>query len=58
MRFLLINPPSPVHLGSPLLGQQYLVAALRAHGCDVRVIDASARRLRLSHDEILRIVDD
>jgi radical SAM superfamily enzyme YgiQ (UPF0313 family) len=58
MRFLLINPPSPVHLGSPLLGQQYLVAALRAHGCDVRVIDASARRRRLSHDEILRLVDD
>jgi radical SAM superfamily enzyme YgiQ (UPF0313 family) len=57
MRLLLINPPSPVHLGSPLLGQQYRVAALRAHGCDVRVIDASAQRLRPSHDEILRIID-
>jgi len=42
MRFLLINPPSPVHLGSPLLGQQYLVAALRARGCEI--LDLSAEK--------------
>ncbi len=58
MRFLLINPPSPVQLGSPLLGQQYVAAALRRHGCQVRVVDASARRARLAADEIIRIADD
>ena len=55
MRFLLINPPSPVQLGSPLLGQQYVAAALRAHGVEVRVVDASARRIRPERDEILRV---
>lgn len=58
MRFLLINPPSPVQLGSPLLGQQYVVAALRAHGSEVCVVDATARRARLSADEVIKIVDD
>jgi radical SAM superfamily enzyme YgiQ (UPF0313 family) len=58
MRFLLINPPSPVQLGSPLLGQQYVAAALRAAGVDVRIIDASARRVRPTANEILHIVDD
>jgi radical SAM superfamily enzyme YgiQ (UPF0313 family) len=58
MRFLLINPPSPVELGSPLLGQQYVAAALRAAGVDVRVIDASARRARPVNDEIVRIAAD
>jgi len=58
VRFLIVNPPSPVQLGSPLLGQQYVVAALRAHGCDVRVVDASARHCRPSTPEILRIADD
>jgi len=42
-RVLLINPPSPERLGSPLLGQQYVAAALLARGCEVRVIDAAAR---------------
>jgi anaerobic magnesium-protoporphyrin IX monomethyl ester cyclase len=42
-RVLLINPPSPEQLGSPLLGQQYVAAALMARGCEVRVIDAAAR---------------
>ncbi len=42
-RVLLVNPPSPEQLGSPLLGQQYVGAALLARGCDVRVIDAAAR---------------
>jgi len=43
MRVLLINPPSPEQLGSPLLGLQYVAASLLAHGCEVRVIDAAAR---------------
>jgi radical SAM superfamily enzyme YgiQ (UPF0313 family) len=43
MRVLLINPPSPEQLGSPLLGLQYVSAALLARGCEVRVIDAAAR---------------
>ncbi len=42
-RVLLINPPSPEQLGAPLLGQQYVAAALLAHGCQVRIIDAAAR---------------
>jgi radical SAM superfamily enzyme YgiQ (UPF0313 family) len=42
-RVLLINPPSPEALGAPLLGQQYVAAALLKRGCDVRVIDAAAR---------------
>jgi anaerobic magnesium-protoporphyrin IX monomethyl ester cyclase len=43
MRVLLIHPPSPEQLGSPLLGLQYVAASLLAHGCEVRVIDAAAR---------------
>jgi radical SAM superfamily enzyme YgiQ (UPF0313 family) len=42
-RVLLINPPSPEALGAPLLGQQYVAAALLRRGCEVRVIDAAAR---------------
>jgi anaerobic magnesium-protoporphyrin IX monomethyl ester cyclase len=42
-RILLINPPSPEQLGSPLLGQQYVAAAFLAQGAEVRVIDAAAR---------------
>jgi anaerobic magnesium-protoporphyrin IX monomethyl ester cyclase len=47
-RVLLINPPSPEQLGAPLLGQQYVAAALLARGCEVHVIDAAARYF--SHD--------
>ncbi|MGD2079470.1 MAG: radical SAM protein [Chloroflexota bacterium] len=47
-RFLLINPPSPERLGTPLLGQQYVAAALLEAGCDVQVIDAAARHFE--HD--------
>jgi radical SAM superfamily enzyme YgiQ (UPF0313 family) len=43
MRVLLINPPSPERLGAPLLGLQYVAAALLERGCEVRVIDAAAR---------------
>ena len=43
MRILLINPPSPEQLGSPLLGLEYVAASLLANGHDVRVIDAAAR---------------
>lgn len=43
MRVLLINPPSPERLGSPLLGLQYVAAALLAEGHEVRVIDAASR---------------
>ena len=42
-RVLLVNPPSPERLGAPLLGLQYVAAALIERGCDVRVIDAAAR---------------
>jgi len=45
VRVLLVNPPSPERLGSPLLGQQYVAAALLAGGCDVRVVDLAARRV-------------
>ena len=41
-RILLINPPSPEQLGAPLLGQQYVAAALLTQGCQVRIIDAAA----------------
>src|SRR3979411_1659237 len=43
MKVLLINPPSPEQLGSPLLGLQYVAASLLAHGCEVRIVDAAAR---------------
>lgn len=43
MRILLINPPSPEHLGTPLLGMQYVAASLLADGHEVRVIDAAAK---------------
>jgi anaerobic magnesium-protoporphyrin IX monomethyl ester cyclase len=42
-RVLLLNPPSPEQLGAPLLGVQYVAAALLARGCEVRVLDAAAR---------------
>jgi radical SAM superfamily enzyme YgiQ (UPF0313 family) len=48
MKVLLINPPSPEQLGSPLLGLEYVAASLLAHGCEVLVIDAAARHF--SHD--------
>jgi radical SAM superfamily enzyme YgiQ (UPF0313 family) len=48
MKVLLINPPSPEQLGSPLLGLQYVAASLLAHGCEVRIIDAAARHF--AHD--------
>ncbi|MBL8219767.1 MAG: B12-binding domain-containing radical SAM protein [Bryobacterales bacterium] len=43
MRVLLIQPPSPERLGAPLLGLQYVIAALLEEGCEVRVIDGAAR---------------
>jgi hypothetical protein len=51
-RVRLINPPSPEQLGSPLLGQQYVAAALLARGCEVRVLDAAARYHRVGAAEI------
>lgn len=47
-RVLLINPPSPEQLGTPLLGFQYVAASLLCRGCEVRVIDAAARHF--NHD--------
>ena len=47
MRILLVNPPSPEQSGSPLLGLEYVAAALLA-GHEVRVIDAAARHF--AHD--------
>ena len=55
-RVLLINPPSPERLGTPLLGQQYVAAALVRHGCEVRVIDAAARHFPHDVDWIVNEV--
>ncbi|GAB4345322.1 MAG: radical SAM protein [Gammaproteobacteria bacterium] len=52
-RVLLINPPSPERLGAPLLGQQYVAAALLARGCEVKVIDAAARHFPHDSDWIV-----
>ncbi len=57
-RILLVNPPSPEQLGSPLLGQQYVAAALLARGCEVRVLDAAARYHRVAALEIVSAVDE
>ena len=43
-RILLINPPAPERLGSPLVGLQYVAASLLAAGHQVRAIDAAAKR--------------
>ena len=51
-RVLLINPPSPERLGAPLLGLQYVAAALLERGCEVRVIDAAARCFDGEHDSL------
>src|SRR6185436_12840522 len=53
MRVLLINPPSPERLGAPLLGLQYVSAALLARGAEVRVIDAAARHFEHDADWIV-----
>ena len=53
MRILLINPPSPERLGAPLLGQQYVAAALLRHGCELRVIDAAAQHFEHDADWIV-----
>lgn len=52
-RVLLVNPPSPERLGTPLLGLQYVAAALVERGCEVRVIDAAARYVRPDGDAVL-----
>jgi radical SAM superfamily enzyme YgiQ (UPF0313 family) len=52
-RVLLVNPPSPEQLGAPLLGLQYVAAALLERGCEVRVIDAAARYFGNDTDWIL-----
>ena len=57
-RVLLINPPSPEQLGAPLLGLQYVAAALVARGCDVRVIDAAARYFDGDPDSIVSQAED
>jgi radical SAM superfamily enzyme YgiQ (UPF0313 family) len=49
MRVVLVNPPSPEPLGSPLLGLQYVASALLARGHEVVVVDAAARRF--AHDD-------
>lgn len=57
-RVLLVNPPSPERLGAPLLGQQYVAAALLRRGCEVRVIDAAARHADPSRAAIAAAADD
>ncbi len=54
MKVLLINPPSPEQLGSPLLGLQYVAASLLNRGCEVRVIDAAARHFPHDADWIVQ----
>jgi radical SAM superfamily enzyme YgiQ (UPF0313 family) len=54
MRVLLVNPPSPERLGSPLLGLQYVAAALIAAGAEVRVLDAAARGAAPTIGDIVR----
>jgi radical SAM superfamily enzyme YgiQ (UPF0313 family) len=54
MRVLLVNPPSPERLGSPLLGLQYVAAALIASGVEVRVLDAAARGAAPTMRDIVR----
>ena len=49
---LLINPPSPERLQTPLLGLQYVAASLLAGGSEVRIIDAAACNFRHDHDWI------
>jgi hypothetical protein len=53
MRVLLVCPPSPERLGAPLLGLQYVAAALLRGGHEVRVLDAAARHFPLDEDEIV-----
>lgn len=57
-RILLVNPPSPERLGSPLLGQQYVAAALLRAGHDVRVVDAASSHASASAAEIRRVAED
>lgn len=57
-RILLINPPSREALGSPLLGQQYVAAALLAKGCEVHVLDAAANCQPASLDAVLAAVEE
>ncbi len=57
-RVLLVNPPSPEQSGAPLLGQQYVAAALLERGCEVRVLDAAARYRRLGAAEIVSALDE
>lgn len=52
-RVLLVCPPSPERLGAPLLGLQYVAAALLREGHEVRVIDAAARHFPLDEDGIV-----
>jgi anaerobic magnesium-protoporphyrin IX monomethyl ester cyclase len=56
-RVLLVNPPSPEGLGAPLLGQQYVAAALLAAGAEVRVVDAAARHFVGGADAVADAVD-
>lgn len=58
MRILLLNPPSPERLGSPLLGLEYVAAALLANGYEVRVIDAAARYFPHDAAWIVREAED
>ena len=53
MRVLLINPPSPERLGAPLLGFQYVAAALLARGSEAQVVDTAARHFDRADDAIV-----
>jgi radical SAM superfamily enzyme YgiQ (UPF0313 family) len=52
-RVMLVNPPSPEALGTPLMGLQYVAAALLERGCEVAVLDAAARHGEREPDVLL-----
>ncbi|MBF0619624.1 MAG: B12-binding domain-containing radical SAM protein [Candidatus Omnitrophica bacterium] len=55
-RVLLLSPPTAVVSTEPLLNLGYLAAALRQHGHDVRVVDATAPYRPYSEQEIFDLV--
>jgi len=57
VRVLLVQPPSPEQLGAPLLGLQYVAAALVREGHTIRVLDAAAKKTTLDEDAILAEAD-
>jgi radical SAM superfamily enzyme YgiQ (UPF0313 family) len=55
-KVLLIMPPLPQKMGSPYLGQQYLISNLLVHGHEVRALDMAASHWQGADTEVLNIV--